>query len=79
MFIVYNGKKSYAICKVKNNHSYEFFLPKLYLFLLGIFYKEIRFHLKIMNIKFFCIPESFNTNISHQLFEYTITFVNSQH
>ena len=27
----------------------------------------------------FCIPESFNTNISHQLFDYTITFVNSQH
>ena len=27
----------------------------------------------------FCIPESFNTNISHQLFDYTITFVNLQH
>ena len=27
----------------------------------------------------FCIPGSFNTNISHQFFEYTITFVNSQH
>ena len=26
-----------------------------------------------------CIPESFNTNILHQLFDYTITFVNSQH
>ena len=26
-----------------------------------------------------CIPKSFNTNIPHQLFEYTITFVNSQH
>ena len=26
-----------------------------------------------------CIPENFNTNISHQLFDYTITFVNSQH
>jgi hypothetical protein len=26
-----------------------------------------------------CIPESFNTNISHQLFDYTITFENSQH
>ena len=25
------------------------------------------------------IPESFNTNISHQLFDYKITFVNSQH
>ena len=24
------------------------------------------------------IPESFNANISHQLFDYTITFVNSQ-
>ena len=27
----------------------------------------------------FSIPEGFNTNISHQLFNYTITFVNSQH
>ena len=27
----------------------------------------------------FCLPESFNTNISHQLFDYKITFVNSQH
>ena len=26
-----------------------------------------------------CKPESFNKNISNQLFDYTITFVNSQH
>ena len=26
-----------------------------------------------------CIPESFNTNISHPLVDYTITFVNPQH
>ena len=26
-----------------------------------------------------CIPESFNTNISHQLFEYKITLVIPQH
>ena len=26
-----------------------------------------------------CIQESFNTIISHKLFDYTITFVNSQH
>ena len=25
-----------------------------------------------------CIPESFNSNISHLIFDYTITFVNSQ-
>ena len=25
-----------------------------------------------------CIPESFNTNISQQLFDYRLTFVNSQ-
>ena len=31
------------------------------------------------NLTPFCIPESFNTNISHQLFDYKITFVNSQH
>ena len=28
--------------------------------------------------KVFCIPERFDTNISHQLFDYTITFVNSR-
>ena len=28
---------------------------------------------------YFCIPESLNTNISHQLFDFTMTFVNSQH
>ena len=27
----------------------------------------------------FCIPESFNKIISHQLFDHKITFVNSQH
>ena len=25
-----------------------------------------------------CVPESFNMNISHQLFDYKITFVNLQ-
>ena len=29
-------------------------------------------------IKPFCIPESFNTNISHQLFDYKINLMNSQ-
>ena len=29
--------------------------------------------------KTICKPESFNTKILHQLFDYTITFVNSQH
>ena len=27
----------------------------------------------------YCIPESFNTNISYQLFDNILTFVNSQH
>ena len=27
----------------------------------------------------FCIPESFNVNISHKLFDYIITFVILQH
>ena len=27
----------------------------------------------------FCKPESFNTNISHELFKYNITFLNLQH
>ena len=26
-------------------------------------------------VNIYCIPESFNTNIAHQLFDYTITFV----
>ena len=29
--------------------------------------------------KYFCILESFNRNISYHLFDYIITFVNSQH
>ena len=31
----------------------------------------------VMSYNNLCIPESFNSNISHQLFYYTITFVNS--
>ena len=27
----------------------------------------------------FCIPESINTNISHHVFDYKMTFVNSLH
>ena len=30
-------------------------------------------------MKSFCIPDIFNTKIVHQLFDYKITFVNSQH
>ena len=33
---------------------------------------------KLAGDKDICITESFNTNISHQLFDYSITFVNSQ-
>ena len=32
----------------------------------------------IMTHNYICISERFNTNISHQLFEYTITIGNSQ-
>ena len=28
---------------------------------------------------YFCTPERFNTTISHQLFDYKKTYVNSQH
>ena len=31
-----------------------------------------------LNINYFCIPESFYANISHQFFEHKITFVNSK-
>ena len=38
--------------------------------------QSIRFN----RIKFICIPDGSNTkNFIHRLFEYTITFVNSQH
>ena len=35
--------------------------------------------LEYLHRKIFCIPESFTVNISHQLFDYTITFVNPQY
>ena len=36
--------------------------------------------IQFKNLVFYiCIPESFNTNNSHQLFGYKIIFVNSQH
>ena len=35
--------------------------------------------IKMLTFNHICIPESFNSNISKQLFDYTITFVNSQH
>ena len=41
------------------------YLYTFYLNLIGIYLK----------CKIICIPESFNTNISYQLFDYTITFV----
>ena len=34
---------------------------------------------KEMTCNRFCIPESFNMNISHNFFYYKITFVNSKH
>ena len=41
-----------------------------------IFLKILK-SLLVFNI--FCLPENFNTNILHQLFDYTLTFVNSHH
>ena len=35
--------------------------------------------LTLIAFNFLCIPESFNTSSSHQLFDYTITIVNLQH
>ena len=35
-------------------------------------------HLQIYTFKVICIPESFYTNISRQLFDYILMFVNSQ-
>ena len=49
-----------------------------------VFRPNIRIYLAANNVEtkqnIFCIlPESFNTNISHQLLDYKITFVNSQY
>jgi hypothetical protein len=48
--------------------------------------KELHFNFDVVKAskdvklkKIFCITESFSKNISHQLFDKTITFVNSQH
>ena len=65
------------------------FLPAVRLLIPGRS-REVKFIAKsgckpeIVNIPenrniFFCIPESSNSNISHQLFNCTIKFVNSQH
>ena len=40
--------------------------------------REKNTKLKEVRLNKFCIPESFNTKISHQFFDYTITFVNPQ-
>jgi hypothetical protein len=41
------------------------------------FFEKLCIFLVLNNM--YGIPKSFNTNISHQLFDNTITFVNSQH
>ena len=48
--------------------------------LLYAWYKFIQTHnvLKEDNNNIFCIPESFNIKILHQLLDYWITFVNSK-
>ena len=42
---------------------------------------SVKIFLQVIKLitKNICEPESFNTNISHQLFDYTITFENSHH
>ena len=45
--------------------------------ILGKQWKIIGMYVNVENM--FCMPESFNTNISHQLFYYIITFENPQH
>ena len=46
--------------------------------------REKQYHTKVdfgipLIFNTFCIPENYNTNISHQLFDYTLTFLNSKH
>ena len=33
----------------------------------------VKFKSKLKHKKYICLPENFNTNISHQLFDYKIT------
>ena len=50
--------------------------------IIGIFLKILRAvqnYKYLISFKNVCIPESFNTNISQHLFDYTITVANSQH
>ena len=55
-------------------------LPRFYLHSFLCYVEELKFLItRKQNHNMFCISESFNTNIAHQLFDYTITFVNPQH
>ena len=39
--------------------------------------KGYSIHFLLINI--FCAPESFNTSIQYHIFDYNLTFVNSEH
>ena len=66
-------ENQYCYFHVQESSSYWI----TFLFII-LFWQYIKWLIVIV-IKIFCITESFNTNISHQLFDYTITFANSQH
>ena len=59
--------KDHKLCKCYKKILYNF-----------IMFNNHIYYNNFCNLNKFCIPESFNTNISHQLFKYTITFVNIQ-
>ena len=46
---------------------------------LNIKINEVNIKSFTQNNKYICLPENFNTNISHQFFDYIMTFMNSQH
>ena len=68
-------KLLYRVCQVKN------IISKIKT---TIFFTNISKYVENIEVKrksvyiIVCIPERFNTNISHKLFDYKITFVNSQ-
>ena len=59
----------------------RFITIKTFYELLGFKYFQLALKVLIQHLKsnnIFCKPESINTNISHQLFDYLIIFVNLQ-
>ena len=60
-------------------HIYLTDFPQTKKHIEGFLEINIEFTLMLLFYNILCIPERFNTNISTQLLDYKITFVNLQH